>query len=371
MESLKIRVDSESESIEAQNLFFKLGFGFYNGANKISKTLEYVGTTYFFAYKDSLDLTHTGDGRVFSDKKHKEITLPQLRDLVVLKRNDVGDATHACDYPSGLGVKLSGVWYAYNYNEKKWELWVDDSEYKVRDFKPIEKKQMSEEATHINEDGDYWKDVKFNADGEAYCGGFLRKGIWLQSGINKLKLKPIPQSLNDIVKSAEEFRVSQEEYLAKDENGEYFAFYSTYPKASEWIEVPEGAEEYRGNSLFYKNNGKEFFNGENWNTSTYGDFSVLWQRENPEGLNSIGFDLGAEGGDETKITTIENPLFPDFELSEPVIESNDFNGLDKSEINHRVAKAFNVIRGTDLNEDDIHFLRQLIDLTTFHYWDRK
>ena len=62
---------------------------------------------------------------------------------------------------------------------------------------------------------------------------------------------------------------------------------------------------------------------------------------------------------------------PEEWIEVPVGANNDFNGLDKSEINHRVAKAFNVIRGTDLNEDDIHFLRQLIYLTTSHYWDRK
>lgn len=33
----------------------------------------------------------------YNDKRHKEITIQQLRDLVVLKRNDVNDATHTCD----------------------------------------------------------------------------------------------------------------------------------------------------------------------------------------------------------------------------------------------------------------------------------
>ncbi|OTL66608.1 hypothetical protein B9Y25_05750, partial [Acinetobacter baumannii] len=31
---------------------------------------------------------------VFRDSGAKELTLPQLRDLIVLKRNDVKDATH-------------------------------------------------------------------------------------------------------------------------------------------------------------------------------------------------------------------------------------------------------------------------------------
>lgn len=318
MESLKVRVENEIESREAQELFFELG------AKPRSVLENWKNNDYqfaWFALGKSGELFNEivfrdNDSGISCSTMFKEITLPQLRDLVVLKRNDVGDATH-------IGKNGS----EYHIGDKSY-FW-DGVGWEQRDFayfsklKPIEKKEMSEEATHIDEDGDYWKDVKFNADGEAYCGGFLRKGIWLQSGINKLKLKPIPQSLNDIVKSAEEFRVSQEEYLAKDEN---------------------------------------------WNTSTYGDFSVLWQRDNPEELKSIGFDLGAEGAD--KSVSIENPLFPDFELSEPVVESNDFNGLDKSEINHRVAKAFNVIRGTYLNEDDIHFLRQLIDLTTSHYWNK-
>ena len=49
---------------------------------------------------------------------------------------------------------------------------------------------------------------------------------------------------------------------------------------SNWIEVPEGAEEYRSNGKFYKNNGEFFccsYNG--WSKSLYStDYSTVWKR---------------------------------------------------------------------------------------------
>lgn len=126
----KIRVNNEAESKEVQGLLELLGFekqvwGFFPRG----KYFIFANANYYS--RDSVIN--------FSECDYRELTTQELLDLVVLNRNSIDDATHACDYPSGLGVKLSGVWYAYNYNEKKWELWVDDSEYKVRDLKPIAK----------------------------------------------------------------------------------------------------------------------------------------------------------------------------------------------------------------------------------------
>lgn len=94
MDNYKVKVNSESESKEVQELFFELGYGFNNGINKIISDFEYVNTFYMFAYKGDCDLTHSCDFNLFSKKPHTEITIPQLKDLVVLKRNDVADATH-------------------------------------------------------------------------------------------------------------------------------------------------------------------------------------------------------------------------------------------------------------------------------------
>lgn len=47
-----------------------------------------------------------------------------------------------------------------------------------------------------------------------------------------------------------------------------------------WIEVPEGAEEYRSNDIFYKDNGEFFccpYNG--WSKSLYSmDYRTVWKR---------------------------------------------------------------------------------------------
>ena len=45
--------------------------------------------------------------------------------------------------------------------------------------------------------------------------------------------------------------------------------------------------------------------------------------------------------------------------------------LNNYELNHRVAKAFNAVRGTNLNEDDVNYIRELINLTVSHYGERK
>lgn len=76
----KIRVNNEAESKEAQELFFELGYRI--GAC----TME--GFPYsIVAQKDYS--SRCGDLNSF--KRHKELTLPKLKDMVVLHRNDVDD----------------------------------------------------------------------------------------------------------------------------------------------------------------------------------------------------------------------------------------------------------------------------------------
>ncbi|MGL2972333.1 hypothetical protein ACSVHQ_06085 [Acinetobacter nosocomialis] len=82
MDNYKIKVNDEAESKEAQELFFELGYIVVNHVDNekgfivVSKEAD---SPFNFDYWCSVD---------------KELTLPQLRDLVVLKRNDVKDATH-------------------------------------------------------------------------------------------------------------------------------------------------------------------------------------------------------------------------------------------------------------------------------------
>lgn len=85
MENLKVYVKNEAESKEVQDLFFELGGDFYFGG-KLHCNLH------------SRLVTINKDGLManleFYGFDYVEITLQQLRDLVVLKRNDVFDANY-------------------------------------------------------------------------------------------------------------------------------------------------------------------------------------------------------------------------------------------------------------------------------------
>ncbi|MFX5719662.1 hypothetical protein ABTE70_04825 [Acinetobacter baumannii] len=83
MDNYKIKVKDEAESKEAQELFVQLGY-----SNRQSKRFGFVYTQNGEIGCDSME--HWA----YYNDLCKELTLPQLRDLVVLKRNDVKDATH-------------------------------------------------------------------------------------------------------------------------------------------------------------------------------------------------------------------------------------------------------------------------------------
>ncbi|EPO5208677.1 hypothetical protein ACWP6S_000721 [Acinetobacter baumannii] len=88
MDNYKIKVKDEAESKEAQELFEQLGF-------KWAGDYPVDGDWYSHLYAENSNCCYLspyvwgGLGDRF-----KELILPQLQDLVVLKRNDVKDATH-------------------------------------------------------------------------------------------------------------------------------------------------------------------------------------------------------------------------------------------------------------------------------------
>ncbi len=86
MDNYKIKVKDETESKEAQELFFELGYSWQGCGKYYNRIGNYAFIT---AYPDEMLLRMGWGGDT-----DKELTLPQLRDLVVLKRNDVKDATH-------------------------------------------------------------------------------------------------------------------------------------------------------------------------------------------------------------------------------------------------------------------------------------
>ena len=106
MENLKIKVDKKSDVDLVVGMLVELGFEL-ESSNVVRVGM--VGTFENHIYSDYL--SHF-DG---FDYTEKEITIDQLRDMVVLKRNDVGDATHEnLMYPY---VKLTDGWYYFDEGE--------------------------------------------------------------------------------------------------------------------------------------------------------------------------------------------------------------------------------------------------------------
>lgn len=88
MENYKIRANNEAESKEAQELFEELGYKIEvfvpAGFPRWVVTTD-SGEDYWYS---------TGFDFIAGLSEFKELNLPQLRDLVVLKRNDVKDANY-------------------------------------------------------------------------------------------------------------------------------------------------------------------------------------------------------------------------------------------------------------------------------------
>lgn len=123
MSNYKIRVNSEAENKEAQELFFELDYNWFKKGYVEVKTPETI-----MSFENGA--LSTG---IRGSINHKEITLPELRDLVVLKRNDVGDATHTDGrYSFYVGKDKN---YFFSSCDKAWRgTWRN-----VEILKPIEK----------------------------------------------------------------------------------------------------------------------------------------------------------------------------------------------------------------------------------------
>ena len=143
----KIRVANEAESKEVQELLFELGY-FWNIKEKEKEYMCIGGFTHLTTFGK-----HIGQGFGFVD--HKEITIPQLKDMVVLKRNDVADATHKCIYDNipEYFMASDGVLYFYENTDwvrtKNTKLWCDTH------LKPITKEPVMKEYLNKLEDGTY------------------------------------------------------------------------------------------------------------------------------------------------------------------------------------------------------------------------
>ena len=150
MENYKVKVNSEAENKEAQELFIQLGYkepaqGLFGG----------VGIKSIQAW-DDMDLTWGNDHGGISSQ-FKEITLPQLKDMVVLKRNDPKDENvyQDGDVPCLYNLYLTSDKNLYFFScGKGWKLSAinDDDDYRKL-LKPITKEPVMKEF--LNPDQGY------------------------------------------------------------------------------------------------------------------------------------------------------------------------------------------------------------------------
>ncbi|AYP68953.1 hypothetical protein [Acinetobacter phage vB_AbaM_IME284] len=153
MESYKIRVNNESESKEAQELFFELGYEWkYKNIGKNYHADSSIG----FLYADNGCITtgdkdHGYDFFKYRSENNKLVTLPQLRDLVVLNRNDSRDANvnQGGEIPCLYDLYLTAdkELYFYHCGKGKWLLSnLNHDEDYYATLKPIEKSHTQDPA---------------------------------------------------------------------------------------------------------------------------------------------------------------------------------------------------------------------------------
>ena len=310
MENYKVLVSGESKSEDVQDLFFELGCEWESCGNSYNKMVS-VGH-YIFSTDSNMLNYGLGIGR-------KEITLQHLKDLVVLKRNSVDDATH---YYGGSKYYLTDSEF-YQYSEGKWvnidgmvfktiekEVKVKKKEYIAKvsgDWRLVDSHELVSGRIEVPEgaeifllDESWGEDTLYfvKHDGEVFHEYYINttnvpNNAWIKGTIKVLhegmgkvlwerNLTKTDTSIQEKFKSINKNgEVKMKEYLdkkyrirkVKQTSGDNHV-------PSGWIEVPEGAEEYRSNGKFYKNNGEFFccsYNG--WSKSLYStDYSTVWKR---------------------------------------------------------------------------------------------
>ncbi|SCD14936.1 Uncharacterised protein [Acinetobacter baumannii] len=138
MDNYKIKVKDEASADEARDLFKKIGYQPDNSSYE-----PYVGWVAVF---------EDGSGSFYRHNMNLdecvEITIAQLRDLVVLKRNDVKDATHTGTGDSKYYVDSNGD--SYIHNSIIWTEWKLD----ISILKPI-KKHLETATGRFDENGEH------------------------------------------------------------------------------------------------------------------------------------------------------------------------------------------------------------------------
>ncbi|HGW4126949.1 TPA: hypothetical protein ACNH0Y_002859 [Acinetobacter baumannii] len=155
MDNYKIKVKDEASADEARDLFKKLGYHPDNSS--------------YEPYVEWVAVFEDGSGSFYSHNMNLnecvEITIAQLRDLVVLKRNDVKDATHEDQY-GDKWLYLDERHYVYLNDQ--WDLPIGEflERYELKPILPVKKQDPAlisgADALRALADG---KEIQYSTDG--------------------------------------------------------------------------------------------------------------------------------------------------------------------------------------------------------------
>lgn len=181
MDNYKIKVNDEAESKEAQELFFELGYSWLCCGKYYNRIGNY---TFITAYPDEMLLRMGWGGDT-----DKELTLPQLRDLVVLKRNDKADGNYK--HRDGSIYYITSDNEFYLFDGRAWlKSLIETSEHLIEVEKPqpqdpalisgadvpalIKKGESVQFRSVFNvQGGGEWKDLDLERDEEEFSLGDL------------------------------------------------------------------------------------------------------------------------------------------------------------------------------------------------------
>lgn len=208
MDNYKIKVKDEAESKEAQELFFELGYSWHGCGKYYNRIGNY---TFITAYPDEMLLRMGWCGDT-----DKELTLPQLRDLVVLKRNNVKDANFLLR-EDHYYKSSRGDWYFYGLNGWKHSTLTD-----IEGIEPVN--QPQDPALIIGAEA-----LRALADGKEVEANNSDFGYWIDArnlsvkdffdDIHIFRLKPQTIKLELELPKPFEPKLGEEVWFISDDHG--------------------------------------------------------------------------------------------------------------------------------------------------------
>ncbi|EMP1643068.1 hypothetical protein ACB423_002251 [Acinetobacter baumannii] len=258
MSSYKIRANSDADSKEIQALFEELGYK--------NECYDRVGLVYVIDGKIGSDLIKHWD--YYNKQGCEELTLPKLKDLVVLHRNSPEDANYslavASDRPDFDIFKSSeGVFYSFAENNQKWVRCNSINDKTTGLKKLLPKAQPSGATSEYQDSGVHCQQFAFfktvKVEGlEGLVDGKAALSAALAGETVQISVEPWEEKKWDTFNPLED-DLSTKVFFTGMSEGVQKVFFRIKPKTIliNGIEVPAPFRPKEGDTFYYLNDGEE------------------------------------------------------------------------------------------------------------------